>query len=58
MKKIIVVFLLISSFCFSQKNTFPVVHKESCSYRIHYGFINAGHATYSVTKKKEIPKKK
>ena len=55
MKKIIVVFLLISSFCFSQKNTFPVIHVESCSYRIHYGFINAGHATYSVTKKnKEI----
>jgi len=55
MKKIIVVFLLMSSFCFSQKNTFPVIHEESCSYRIHYGFINAGHATYSVTKKnKEI----
>ena len=55
MKKIIVVFLLMSSFCFSQKNTFPVIHGESCSYRIHYGFINAGHATYSVTKNnKEI----
>ena len=55
MKKIIVVFLLISSFCFSQKNTFPIINGESCSYRIHYGFINAGHATYSITKKnKEI----
>ena len=55
MKKIIVVFLLMSSFCFSQKNTFPVIHRESCSYRIHYGFINAGHATYLATKnEKEI----
>ena len=55
MKKIIVVFLLMSSFCFSQKNTFPVIHGGSCSYRIHYRFINAGHATYLVTKnEKEI----
>jgi len=50
MKKITIIFLLISSFCFSQKNTFPIIHGESCSYHIHYGFINAGHATYSVTK--------
>ena len=55
MKKIILVFLLISHYCSSQENTFPVIHGESCSYRIHYGFINAGHATYSVIKKnKEI----
>ena len=55
MKKIILVFLLISHYCSSQENTFPVINGESCSYRIHYGFINAGHATYSVTKKnKEI----
>ena len=48
----IIGFLLISPFCFSQENTFPIINGESCSYRIHYGFINAGHATYSVTKKR------
>ena len=55
MKKIVLIFLLISHYCFPQKNTIPVMHKESCSYRIHYGLINAGHATYSVIKQdKEI----
>jgi hypothetical protein len=55
MKKIILVFLLFSHYSFSQKNTFPVINGESCSYRIHYGFINAGHAAYSVDiKGKEI----
>jgi len=51
MKKIVLVFLLVSHYSFSQKNTFPVIHGESCSYRIHYEFINAGYATYLVSKK-------
>ncbi len=51
MKKLILIFLLTSHYCFSQKNTFPVNPGESCSYRVHYGFINAGHATYLVSKK-------
>ena len=53
MKKLILIFLLTSHYCFSQKNLFPINTGESCSYRIHYGFINAGHAIYSVTKKNE-----
>ena len=51
MKKLILIFLLTSHYCFSQKNIFPINTGESCSYRIHYGFINAGHATYLVSKK-------
>ena len=53
MKKLILIFLLTSHYCFSQKNIFPINTGESCSYRIYYGFINAGHAIYSVTKKNE-----
>ena len=53
MKKLILIFLLTSHYCFSQKNILPINTGESCSYRIHYGFINAGHAIYSVTKKNE-----
>ena len=53
MKKIIFVFLLISNCCLSQKNTIPLIDGESCSYRIHYGFINAGEAKYIASKKGE-----
>ena len=53
MKKLILIFLLTSHYCFSQKKIFPINNGESCSYRIHYGFINAGHAIYSVTKKNQ-----
>ena len=53
MKKLILIFLLTSHYCFSQKNIYPINTGESCSYQIYYGFINAGHAIYSVTKKNE-----
>lgn len=53
MKKVIIIFLLISNYCLSQKNTIPLINGESCSYRIHYGFINAGEATYLASKKGE-----
>ena len=45
---IIIIFLLISTFSLSQKTTIPLIDGESCSYRIHYGFITAGKATYSM----------
>lgn len=50
---IIIIFLLISTFSLSQKTTIPLIDGESCSYRIHYGFITAGKATYVASKKGE-----
>ena len=51
MKNFFCILILLPLITYSQTEKINVKDGESCSYNIHYGFINGGNAEYSINKK-------
>lgn len=51
MKNFFCILILLPLIAYSQTEKINVKDGESCSYNIHYGFINGGNAEYSINKK-------
>jgi len=50
MRKISLIFFLLSNFSFSQNIELPFIDGESCTYRISYGIFGGGEAKYVLNK--------